>query len=75
MPSPLCVSWGKLPTRTAQPTSCKSTLTITSADLLKTCGRTTHSLLIDTEIGLVLSLLGVQTVLLNIGIIYDMING
>ncbi|GFW43115.1 hypothetical protein TNCV_1475101 [Trichonephila clavipes] len=60
---------------TAHPTSRISTLTTTSADLLKTRRRLTHSLLIDAEIGLVLSWLGVQTVLLNIGIKYDMISG
>ncbi|GFY13689.1 hypothetical protein TNCV_4960591 [Trichonephila clavipes] len=72
-----CVSWGKLPTRTTQPTCRISTLTSTSADFqLKTRGRTTNSLLIDACNSTRLLLwLGVQDDLLNIGIKYNMING
>ncbi|GFU89556.1 hypothetical protein TNCV_1363211, partial [Trichonephila clavipes] len=57
---------------TTQSTSRIITVTFTLADLLKTHGRTPHSLQSDAEIRLVLSWLGVQTVLLNIGIKYDM---
>ncbi|GFU89987.1 hypothetical protein TNCV_2438741 [Trichonephila clavipes] len=62
--------------RTAQPTSQLSTWTSTSADLLKIRGRMFHSLLIDAGNSTrLLSWLGVQNDLLNIGIKYDMING
>ncbi|GFV10807.1 integrase catalytic domain-containing protein [Trichonephila clavipes] len=63
-------SWGKPSSatdtklRTTQPTSRISTLT--STDLRRPRERTTHWLLIDAEIGLVLSWLGVQTALLRI---------
>ncbi|GFV83892.1 hypothetical protein TNCV_1478941 [Trichonephila clavipes] len=49
----MCQLGGKLPTRTTQPTSRISTLTSTSADLLKTRERTSRSLLNDAKIGLV----------------------
>ncbi|GFV36500.1 hypothetical protein TNCV_2260191 [Trichonephila clavipes] len=73
--SPSSVSWDKLPTRTTQPTSRIRTFTSTFAGLKKTRLLTTHSLLINAERGLILSWLGVQTDLLNLGIKYNMING
>ncbi|GFT62993.1 hypothetical protein TNCV_1607651 [Trichonephila clavipes] len=61
------MSVGVKPTRTTQPASRIRTLTSTPANLRREVHeRTTHWLMIDAEIKLVLSWLGVQTALLNI---------